>query len=51
MTEKKKKAGRPKVYKAKVGGAIAKGDGTYFEAGEELPKGCDIKSLEAKGLV
>lgn len=50
MAEPKKK-GRPKIYKAKVGGAISKGDGTFFAEGEELPKECDIESLEAKGLV
>ena len=51
MADTKKKAGRPKIYKAKVGGAISNGEGGYFAEGEELPKGCDIKSLEAKGLV
>ena len=48
--EAKKKPGRPKVYKAKVSGKIANFDGGYYEAGDELPKGCDIESLKAKGL-
>ena len=49
MTDKKK-PGRPKVYKAKVGGVIANGEGGYFEEGDTLPDGCDIESLQAKGF-
>lgn len=51
MAETQKKQGRPKVYKAKVGGVISKGDGSYFEEGEALPKDADIKSLQAKGFI
>lgn len=51
MADEKKKAGRPKVYKAKVGGVISNGEGGYFAEGDELPKGCDIEGLKAKGLV
>lgn len=46
-----KKPGRPKVYKAKVGGVISNGEGGYFKEGEKLPEDADIKSLQAKGLV
>ena len=46
-----KKPGRPKVYKAKVGGAISNGEGGFFEEGETLPSECDFESLQAKGLI
>lgn len=50
MTETKK-AGRPKIYKVAVGGAISNGEGGYFEEGDALPDGCDVEGLVAKGLV
>lgn len=51
MAEETKKPGRPRVYRAKVSGVIANGKGGHFKEGEELPKGVDIVSLQAKGLI
>lgn len=47
MTETKK----PKTVKVKVGGKISNGEGGYLNEGDALPKGADVESLKAKGLI
>lgn len=46
-----KKGGRPKVYKVAKDDAIHDGHGGFFKKGDVLPKGADIESLKAKGLI
>ena len=42
---------KPAGPKVKVEGTISDGEGGFLPKGAELPEGCDVDSLKAKGLV